>query len=177
MNTYLAVDFGGGSGRVMAGSICQGTLKLEEVYRFPNRQVRMGNHVYWDFLALFDEMKNGLRQAVRKGYHIRSIGIDTWGVDFGLIDRNGNLLGNPVCYRDPRTDGLPEEFFGGNLVRHYSEAGIQVMSINTLFQLYSMKKSGDTSSVPVRGLCWVLNWMSLSSRKKLAGPVSPMRAG
>lgn len=98
MNTYLAVDFGGGSGRVMAGSICQGTLKLEEVYRFPNRQVRMGNHVYWDFLALFDEMKNGLRQAVRKGYHIRSIGIDTWGVDFGLIDRNGNLLGNPVCY-------------------------------------------------------------------------------
>ena len=143
MNTYLAVDFGGGSGRVMAGSICQGTLKLEEVYRFPNRQVRMGNHVYWDFLALFDEMKNGLRQAVRKGYRIRSIGIDTWGVDFGLIDGNGNLLGNPVCYRDPRTDGLPEEFFGGNLVRHYSEAGIQVMSINTLFQLYSMKKSGD----------------------------------
>ena len=144
MNTYLAVDFGGGSGRVMAGSICQGTLKLEEVYRFPNRQVRMGNHVYWDFLALFDEMKNGLRQAVRKGYRIMSIGIDTWGVDFGLIDRNGNLLGNPVCYRDPRTDGLLEEFFGDNLVRHYSEAGIQVMSINTLFQLYSMKKSGDT---------------------------------
>lgn len=201
MNTYLAVDFGGGSGRVMAGSICQGTLKLEEVYRFPNRQVRMGNHVYWDFLALFDEMKNGLRQAVRKGYHIRSIGIDTWGVDFGLIDRNGNLLGNPVCYRDPRTDGLLEEFFGDNLVRHYSEAGIQVMSINTLFQLYSMKKSGDTqlevadrllfmrflrhrwinpvvpSSVPVRGLCWVLNWMNLSSRKKLAAPASPMRAG
>ena len=133
--------------------------------------------MYWDFLALFDEMKNGLRQAVRKGYHIRSIGIDTWGVDFGLIDRNGNLLGNPVCYRDPRTDGLPEEFFGDNLVRHYSEAGIQVMSINTLFQLYSMKKSGDTSSVPVRGLCWVLNWMNLSSRKKLAAPASPMRAG
>ncbi len=162
MNTYLAVDFGGGSGRVMAGSICQGTLKLEEVYRFPNRQVRIGNHVYWDFLALFDEMKNGLRQAVRKGYHIRSIGIDTWGVDFALIDKNGNLLGNPVCYRDSRTDGLPEEFFdtletnascmdakvsnnhpGGSLSQHYSEAGIQVMSINTLFQLYSMKKSGD----------------------------------
>ncbi len=165
MNTYLAVDFGGGSGRVMAGSICQGTLKLEEVYRFPNRQVRMGNHVYWDFLTLFDEMKNGLRQAVRKGYHIRGIGIDTWGVDFALIDRKGNLLGNPVCYRDLRTDGLPEEFFdtlemnlscvdtsdtdtfekypGGSLSRHYSEAGIQVMSINTLFQLYSMKKSGD----------------------------------
>lgn len=101
MNTYLAVDFGGGSGRIMAGSICQGTLKLEEVYRFPNRQVRMGNHVYWDFLALFDEMKNGLRQAVRKGYHIRSIGIDTWGVDFGLIDRNGNLLGTQCVIVTP----------------------------------------------------------------------------
>ena len=157
MNTYLAVDFGGGSGRVMAGSICQGTLKLEEVCRFPNRQVRMGDRVYWDFLALFDEMKNGLRQAVRQGYHIRSIGIDTWGVDFGLIDPDGHLLGNPVCYRDPRTDGLPEELFGdascagyasgkypgGSLSRHYSEAGIQVMPINTLFQLYSMKKNEE----------------------------------
>ena len=76
MNTYLAVDFGGGSGRVMAGSIDQRTLKLEEVYRFPNRQVRMGNHIYWDFLSLFEEMKNGLRQAVLKGYSVKSIGID-----------------------------------------------------------------------------------------------------
>lgn len=143
MNTYLAVDFGGGSGRVMAGSICRNTLKLEEVYRFPNRQIRLGNHVYWDFLALFEEMKNGLRQAVRKGYHIKSIGIDTWGVDFGLVDRNGNLLGNPVCYRDSRTDGLPEEFLGDSLSQYYAGTGIQAMSINTLFQLYSMKKSGD----------------------------------
>lgn len=145
MNTYLAVDFGGGSGRVMAGSIDQGVLKLEEVYRFPNRQVRMGNHIYWDFLSLFEEMKNGLRQAVRKGYSVKSIGIDTWGVDFGLIDGKGNLLGNPVCYRDPRTDDLPEELFdAAELSAHYAEAGIQMMSINTLFQLYSLKKSDDS---------------------------------
>lgn len=144
MNTYLAVDFGGGSGRVMAGSICQGVLKLEEVYRFSNRQVRMGNHIYWDFPALFDEMKNGIRQAVRQGYKVRSIGIDTWGVDFGLIDKDGNLLGNPVCYRDTRTDGLPEKLFDEPALRaHYAEAGIQVMSINTLFQLYSLKKKED----------------------------------
>lgn len=144
MNTYLAVDFGGGSGRVMAGSIDQGVLKLEEVYRFPNRQVRMGNHIYWDFLSLFEEMKNGLRQAVLKGYSIKSIGIDTWGVDFGLIDKAGNLLGNPVCYRDSRTDGLPEELFDETeLSAHYAQAGIQMMSINTLFQLYSMKKVDD----------------------------------
>ena len=68
MNTYLAVDFGGGSGRVMAGSICQGTLKLEEVYRFPNRQVRMGNHVYWDFLALFDEDRTPASGAQGRSY-------------------------------------------------------------------------------------------------------------
>ncbi len=144
MNTYLAVDFGGGSGRVMAGSIDQRTLKLEEVYRFPNRQVRMGNHIYWDFLSLFEEMKNGLRQAVLKGYSVKSIGIDTWGVDFGLIDKDGNLLGNPVCYRDSRTDGLPEELFDeAELAVHYAQAGIQMMSINTLFQLYSLKKRDD----------------------------------
>ena len=87
MNTYLAVDFGGGSGRVMAGTIDNGRLTLEEVYRFPNRQIRMGNYIYWDFLALFGEMKTGLRLAAHKGYSIKSIGIDTWGVDFGLIDR------------------------------------------------------------------------------------------
>lgn len=144
MNTYLAVDFGGGSGRVMAGTIDNGRLTLEEVYRFPNRQIRMGNYIYWDFLALFGEMKTGLRLAAHKGYSIKSIGIDTWGVDFGLIDRQGNLLGNMVCYRDPRTNGLPEELFGHmDISRHYAEAGIQVMPINTLFQLYSMKKNGD----------------------------------
>lgn len=143
MNTYLAVDFGGGSGRVMAGTIDNGRLTLEEVYRFPNRQIRMGNYIYWDFLALFGEMKTGLRLAAHKGYSIKSIGIDTWGVDFGLIDRQGNLLGNTVCYRDPRTNGLPEELFGHmDISCHYAEAGIQVMPINTLFQLYSMKRTG-----------------------------------
>ena len=104
-NTYLAVDFGGGSGRVMAGYIDGGKLILEEVHRFGNRQVKLGNHVYWDFPALFQDMKDGLKKAAQKGYQVKSIGIDTWGVDFGLIDKNGNLLGNPVCYRDSRTEG------------------------------------------------------------------------
>lgn len=144
MNAYLAVDFGGGSGRVIAGSIDKGILKLKEICRFPNRQIRMGNHVYWDFLSLFEDMKRGLQQAVIQGYSIKSIGIDTWGVDFGLIDKDGNLLGNPVCYRDSRTDGLPEDLFDdAALSAHYAEAGIQVMSINSLFQLYSLKKTKD----------------------------------
>lgn len=141
---YLAVDFGGGSGRVIAGFTSQGQLQLDTVYRFSNRQVRMGGHIYWDFLSLFEDMKTGIRMAVDKGYHIKSIGIDTWGVDFGLVDKNGNLLGNPVCYRDSRTDGLPDEFFSKvDIRKHYTENGTQVMAINTIFQLYAMMKSQD----------------------------------
>lgn len=71
-NTYLAVDFGGGSGRVMAGSLFQGKLELEEVYRFPNRQVKLGKHLYWDFPALFAEMMNGLKEAARRGYAVKA---------------------------------------------------------------------------------------------------------
>ena len=141
---YLAVDFGGGSGRVIAGTLHEGKLTLTEIYRFPNRQIKLGNHLYWDFLALFENMKIGLKKAAQNGYHVRSIGIDTWGVDFGLIDDKGNLLGNPVCYRDERTVGTTDEVFKIiDLPTHYASAGIQVMALNTLFQLFSMKKSGD----------------------------------
>ena len=125
-NTYLAVDFGGGSGRVIAGSLLQGKLELEEIHRFTNRQVKLGNHVYWDFPALFEDMKTGLKLAVQKGYHVKGIGIDTWGVDFGLIDKKGNLLGNPVCYRDARTDGMPDKVFQIlDAQKHYACTGIQ----------------------------------------------------
>lgn len=141
---YLAVDFGGGSGRVMAGCIVDGRLEIEEIHRFGNRQIRLGNRLYWDFLSLFQNMKNGLKAAAQKGYRIKSIGIDTWGVDFGLIDKDGNLLGNPVCYRDSRTEGLPEELFSFiDRKGHYAETGTQVININTLFQLYSMKKENS----------------------------------
>ena len=137
---YLAVDFGGGSGRVIAGYPAEGRLQLETVYRFPNRQVRMGGRIYWDFLSLFEDMKRGIRMAVDKGYRIKSVGIDTWGVDFGLIDKQGNLLGN----RDSRTDGIPEQVFARiDPSAHYAVAGTQVMAINTLFQLYAMKQEGS----------------------------------
>lgn len=144
-NAYIAVDFGGGSGRVIAGYTSEGKLELDTIYRFQNRQVRMGGHIYWDFLSLFEDMKKGLKMAVDKGYHILSIGIDTWGVDFGLIDSNGNLLGNPVCYRDPRTEGMPEKVFAMiDRAEHYSVSGTQVMDINTLFQLYAMKQENSS---------------------------------
>lgn len=141
---YLAADFGGGSGRVMAGWIENGRLEMEEVHRFGNRQIRLGDRVHWDFLSLFEEMKVGLKKAAAKGYDVESIGIDTWGVDFGLIDRDGHLLGNPVCYRDARTAGVPEKVFRQiSLEEHYATTGIQVLEINTLAQLYSMKGTAE----------------------------------
>ena len=141
---YLAADFGGGSGRVMAGWLEDGHIVMEEVHRFGNRQVRLGGHLYWDFPALFEDMKAGLKAAAAKGYNVVSIGIDTWGVDFGLIDRDGVLLGNPVCYRDERTKGVPDEL--SKILApadRYNVTGIQAMEINTLSQLYSMKGSAQ----------------------------------
>lgn len=139
--TYLAVDFGAGSGRVIAGYIENKRLVMHELHRFPNRQIKLGKHIYWDFLSLYEEMKTGIRKAVKEGYTVKSVGIDTWGVDFGLIDKAGNLLSNPLCYRDSFTDGTVEEVFSKiSREEHYKESGIQVMSINTLFQLYAMKK-------------------------------------
>ena len=143
MKIHLACDFGGGSGRVMAGWLEDGTVRLEEIHRFQNRQVRLGDTLYWDFPALFQDMKDGLRKAAeRYGSSIVSIGIDTWGVDFGLIDRQGHLLGLPVCYRDARTKDLPERYFATrDRHEHYAHNGTQVMEINTLFQLLTLKES------------------------------------
>ena len=144
---YLAADFGGGSGRVIAGWLENGQLKMEEVHRFGNRQVRLGDHVYWDFPALFEDMKAGLKKAASKGYKVASVGVDTWGVDFGLIDRDGQLIGNPVCYRDARTSGMVEEMFKTlDPTEHYATTGIQVMEINTLSQLLSIKGTAQLES-------------------------------
>ena len=145
---YIACDFGGGSGRVMAGFAEYGKLRLVEISRFANRQVRLGDTLYWDFPSLFQDMKEGLRMAAdRYGSRIVSIGIDTWGVDFGLIDCHGRLLGLPVSYRDSRTQGLPERYFATrDRYEHYRSNGTQVMEINTLFQLLAMKEDGTLPS-------------------------------
>jgi len=143
--TFLAADFGGGSGRVLAGYFVEGQVQLEEIFRFPNRQVRIGKHLYWDFPSLFEDMKQGIRLAAkREDLRIVSIGIDTWGVDFGFVDAQGNLLGLPICYRDERTNGLCQEFCSTqNPTDHYSKAGIQMMDINSIYQLIAMQKEGS----------------------------------
>ena len=144
----LACDFGGGSGRVMAGWLDeQGQVQLEEIHRFANRQVRLGNTLYWDFPALFQDMKDGLRLAAERfGSRISSIGIDTWGVDFGLIDAEGHLLGLPVCYRDQRTEGQIEAYFSTHSeADYYSRTGTQILSINTIFQLRALAEHHDAA--------------------------------
>lgn len=139
MKRYIAADFGAGSGRVIVGTVSANDLQLDEIHRFPNRQIRLGDTLYWDFPALFEELKTGLRKAFSKYDGIVSIGVDTWGVDFGLIDRNGHLVSNPVCYRDARTSGILEKVF--KIIPKdelYALTGNQFMEINTAFQLYSM---------------------------------------
>ncbi|MDR2950141.1 MAG: rhamnulokinase [Prevotella sp.] len=142
--SYLALDLGAGSGRAIVGTIQNDRIHLEEVHRFSNPPVKLGNTLYWDFLSLFENIKQGISLAVKKGYDLKGIAVDTWGVDFGLIDANGNLLSNPVCYRDCRTEGLSisssEHISKEEL---YTITGIQQMDINTIFQLWSLKKNNN----------------------------------
>ena len=139
MKRYIAADFGAGSGRVIVGTPSAEGIQLEEIHRFENNQKMIDGHLRWDFNALFNELKTGLKKAFAKyGDEIESIGIDTWGVDFGLLDKDGKLISTPVCYRDDRTKGmlelafqkLPKEEF-------FQHAANQFMEINTAFQLLS----------------------------------------
>ncbi len=136
----LAFDFGASSGRAMIGEYRDGKMSVTEIHRFSNDTVIVNGRMHWDVLRLFFEIKTAINMAVKSG-KVDAIGIDTWGVDFGLLDKNGELLGNPVHYRDARTEGMPEEVFK-TLSKHelYTRTGIQTMRINTLYQLYYLAK-------------------------------------
>lgn len=137
----LAFDFGASSGRAIIGCFDGDKITLEEVHRFSNDPVSVGGTVYWDVLRLFYEIKQGIIKAKIAG-GFDSIGIDTWGVDFGLIDSEGKLMENPVHYRDARTVGLVDEAFKTMpKEKLYGITGIQFMELNTLFQLISLKKN------------------------------------
>ncbi|RUT46460.1 rhamnulokinase [Paenibacillus anaericanus] len=148
--TVLAFDIGASSGRALIGQIVQqnsgepGLLTITEIHRFPNIPVQIGNHLHWDTVMLLQEVKNGIRKAFQAGYTPESYGIDTWGVDFGLLDSQGELLGIPYHYRDPQTEGLIEEL-NEKLGRErlFQESGLQFMPFNTIYQLYAMLKAGS----------------------------------
>lgn len=136
---YLALDLGAESGRVVAGAFDGSKLVLDEIHRFANAPVSVQGTIYWDVLNLFSEIKRGLSLAVKKeGSQLAGLGVDTWGVDYGLLDARGRLLCNPCHYRDTRTDGMMEEAFRRVPRREiYEGTGIQFMFFNTLYQVLS----------------------------------------
>ncbi len=143
---FLAVDLGATSGRTILGSIKNGKLEQRELTRFPNRIIQQGGHFYWDIMALYEEIIRGLKTVSEEGTEIKSIGIDTWGVDFVCVGRDGALLRNPLSYRDPHTEGIMEEFFRTiPMEKVYEKTGIQFMNFNSLFQLAAMRKHANSA--------------------------------
>jgi len=138
--TVLAFDLGASNGRAILGYFRDQKIEMEIVHKFANQAVEVRGAQYWDILHLFNQMKTGLQKAAQK-VKIDSIGIDSWAVDYALLDRGDNLLSNPYFYRDNRTEGLVEEVTGMiSRSEIYEKTGIQFMPINTLYQLYADKK-------------------------------------
>jgi rhamnulokinase len=137
---FLALDLGAESGRAMLGQISDGLVTLTEIHRFQNLPVRLPDGLHWDTPRLWSDIKDGICLAGRQvGDALVSVGVDTWGVDFGLLDRDGVLIGIPYHYRDSRTDGMYEEVFA-RMPREevFAQTGIQFLILNTLYQLMSM---------------------------------------
>lgn len=140
MKKVLSFDFGASSGRAMLASYENGKIEMAEIHRFSNDPVSVNGRMYWDVLRLFFEIKTGITKAVNAG-GFDAIGIDTWGVDFGLINKKGELIGNPFHYRDQRTKGIPDKIFSEIISKEdlYHRAGMQFMHFNTIYQLMYLK--------------------------------------
>ena len=140
---FLAFDCGATSGRAVLATFEGGSFQMKEVYRFPSGIIELGGKYYWDIVAIYEHFRKCLAQLEQEGVRIDSIGIDTWGVDFGFVADDGSLLGNPRAYRDPYTDGIPEEVFK-TVSREdlYGATGIQILNFNSIFQLYAQTKEG-----------------------------------
>lgn len=140
---FLAVDLGAESGRAVLGSLESGRLGTKEIHRFPNTPVRLFGHWHWDVYRIFAEIRRALGLAAAAAPEgLDGVGIDTWGVDFGLLARDGSLLGLPVCYRDDRHTGAMEEFL--RLItreRIYELTGVQFLPFNTLYQVYALVRT------------------------------------
>ena len=137
----LAFDFGASSGRAILATYADGKIAMQEIHRFSNDPVNLCGTLYWDVQRLFFEIKQGITKAVHQG-GFDAIGIDTWGVDFGLLDAHGQLVANPVHYRDERTVGMMEKAYEKVPQQElYDRTGIQLMRLNTVFQLVSLAEN------------------------------------
>lgn len=143
MYNFLAFDLGATSGRSIIGTLNDGKIEIRELTRFANNIVELHGKFYWNILGLYEHIKGGLAACAREGITPDSIGIDTWGVDIVPIGADGSILGMPRAYRDPYTDGAPEQFF--EIIPReevYAKTGIQIMNFNTLFQIFAAVKEG-----------------------------------
>ena len=161
---FFAVDLGATSGRTILGTLAEGKIELEEVTRFPNNLIEQGGHFYWDIFALYHEILQGLKDVARRGVKIESIGIDTWGVDFVLIGADGAILRNPRAYRDPVTFDAMDDYLKHVVSREevYNITGIQFLNFNSIFQLYTMKREGNSAFEHAAKILFVpdaLSWM------------------
>lgn len=138
---YLAIDIGASSGRHILGWVDKGKIRIEEIYRFENKLVKQNGHLCWDLDHLFYEVVEGLKKCKELDRIPESVGIDTWGIDFVLLDKNGSIIGNTVAYRDDRTKGMDKEVY--KVISEselYGRNGIQKILINTIYQLMAIKK-------------------------------------
>lgn len=138
---YLAIDIGASSGRHIIGYVQNGRMELKEIYRFENRLLKRNGHLVWDTKALFKEILTGLKACKEAGMIPQTVGIDTWGVDFVLLDENDRLIGDAVAYRDSRTEGI-DKSLSRVVSEHglYEKTGIQKQPFNTIYQLLSLQK-------------------------------------
>lgn len=145
-HSFFAVDLGATSGRTILGSFTDEGLELEILNRFPNHLIEVNGHFFWDIYALYHSIIEGMKLAAMRDVQITSIGIDTWGVDFVCVGKDGHLLRQPYSYRDPHTTGAPEKFFSRmSRSKVYGVTGIQVMNFNSLFQLDTLRRNEDSA--------------------------------
>ena len=143
---FFAVDLGATSGRTIIGGLNDGKIELEELTRFDNNLIEVNGHFYWDIYALYFEIIKGLKTAKKQNLNITSIGIDTWGVDFVCVAEDGSIS-QPIAYRDPHTFDAMEDYLENVMPKEkvYGVTGIQFMNFNSIFQLYAMKRSGNSA--------------------------------
>lgn len=160
-SNFLAFDLGATSGRTLLGTLHDGRVEVEELTRFGNGIIAVNGKYYWNILGLYEHIVEGLTECAKRGIRPDSVGIDTWGVDVVPIGSDGSILGNPRAYRDPYTNGAPEEFFK-KIPREevYNRTGIQVMNFNTLFQIYAAVKEGYAPVVQAERLLFIPDALS-----------------
>ena len=158
---FFAFDLGATSGRSILATVSENKFELKELTRFPNTIIHENGKYFWDIHALFKALKDGLKAASALNIKLDAIGIDTWGVDFVYLDGDGEILGQPRSYRDPYTNGIPEEYFKIVPKKElYSLTGIQIMNFNSLFQLFAAKREKSSELNDAKGLLFMPDALS-----------------